>query len=279
MVLSKKEVGVLIKEARKMKSIQVEKRYTQGMLAHDIGVSRSYVGDIETGRTYPNYVFLNKIAQACGVPLDYFSEAEKAIDANIAEQLAEYPTEVHETVRDAIHQHDIKFDILGDQKKNKITVYGYDFKKEHKNNEQNLKTAQEFLDLTSIFKIPVVGIIRAGEPILAQQNIIGYEYIPEELAKTGEYFGLKVTGDSMNLSRINNGDIVIVRQQPEVENGEVAVVLVDGENATIKKFYLNDSMVTLLPNSTNTEHQPRLIEQGKTEVNILGKVVKVIINL
>lgn len=267
MVLSRDAVGRLIKEARTIKSNQDGKKYTQGMLARDIGISRSYLGDIETGRTYPNYVLLNKIANACGVPFDFFSDVENAIDANLAEQLAEYPAEVHGMVKDALQHYDIKLDFLSGQEENKIKVHGFE------------KKLEEKLYYHNSVKIPIVGIIRAGEPILAQQNIIAYEYIPEELTKKGEYFGLKVTGDSMNLSRINDGDIVIVRQQPEVENGEIAVVIVDGENATIKKFYRTNSIVTLLSNSTNQKHQPRLIDLSKTEVTILGKVVKVIINL
>ncbi|MEG6521166.1 helix-turn-helix domain-containing protein [Desulfotomaculum sp. 1211_IL3151] len=140
-------------------------------------------------------------------------------------------------------------------------------------------TEPNHTDTYRLSQIPVVGVIRAGEPLFAQQNIISYEYLPEQLTKSGEYFGLKVTGDSMNLSRINDGDIVIVRQQPTVENGEIAVVLVNGEDATIKKFYCSESTVTLLPNSTNQDHQPRFIDLAETEVKVLGKVIKVIVNL
>lgn len=129
-----------------------------------------------------------------------------------------------------------------------------------------------------VVSVPVVGTIRAGEPILAEQNILDYVYLPADLANNGEYFGLKVTGDSMNLSRILEGDIVLVRQQDQVENGEIAIVLVDGENATMKRFYNTDTTVTLMPNSSNPTHQPRIIDLNKIPVKILGKVVRAIIN-
>lgn len=122
--------------------------------------------------------------------------------------------------------------------------------------------------------IPVVGVIRAGDPILAQQNIIGYEILPKSMPKDYDYFGLKVIGDSMNNSRIMEGDIVIVRKQNDVDGGTTAVVLVDDENATIKKYYKHDGIVTLMPNSSNPKHQPRIIDTKKTCVKVIGKVVR-----
>ena len=90
-----------------------------------------------------------------------------------------------------------------------------------------------------------------------------------------EYFGLRVGGDSMNALRINEGDIIIVRRQEEVEQGEVAVVLVDGEDATVKRFYSSDTTVTLMPQSTNPEHKPQMYDLSKTPIRVLGKVVEV----
>src|SRR3712207_505445 len=74
MVLSKKKLGELVKEARKLKSDKLGKRYTQRMLASDINKSQSYIGDVESGRTYPSFKLLNHIANACGVPISYFQD-------------------------------------------------------------------------------------------------------------------------------------------------------------------------------------------------------------
>jgi transcriptional regulator with XRE-family HTH domain len=73
-VLSKKEIGSKIKEARKIKSEQIVQKYTQKMLANELGISRGYLGDVEAGRTYPNYILLSKIADVCRVPFNFFGE-------------------------------------------------------------------------------------------------------------------------------------------------------------------------------------------------------------
>jgi len=77
-LISKEELAKLIKEAREMKSKAIGRRYTQKMLADDINKSQSYIGDIESGRTYPTLVVLGDIVQACGVP-GLFSDIEKKI--------------------------------------------------------------------------------------------------------------------------------------------------------------------------------------------------------
>ncbi len=122
-------------------------------------------------------------------------------------------------------------------------------------------------------RIPILGRISAGFPIYAEQNIEGYTVT--DLNGGAEYFALRVSGDSMNAIGINDGYLIIVRRQDQVENGEVAVVLVDNEDATVKRFYATDSTVTLMPQSTNPIHQPQIYDLHKTSVRVLGKVVKV----
>ena len=82
--------------------------------------------------------------------------------------------------------------------------------------------------------IPVLGYVRAGYPIYAEENIIDYEEISNAMAAKGEFFGLRVCGISME-PQIFEGDIVIVRKQPDIESGEIAVVLVNGSDGTVKK--------------------------------------------
>lgn len=86
MVLSKKEIGLLIKEARKHKSEIIGRKYTQGILAEDLELSRGYIGDVENGRIYPSYVLLNRIAEKCEVPLSFFQEEKKNIEYEIKEE-------------------------------------------------------------------------------------------------------------------------------------------------------------------------------------------------
>ncbi len=122
--------------------------------------------------------------------------------------------------------------------------------------------------------IPVLGYVRAGIPIEAVEDILDYEEISHDMASNGEHFALSIKGDSME-PKISEGDVVIVRKQNIVENGELAVVLVNGNDATVKKFYKNDNGVTLI--STNSSYEPFYYSKEQVEklpVQIIGKVVE-----
>ncbi len=127
---------------------------------------------------------------------------------------------------------------------------------------------------TKGIKIPVLGRVAAGIPIDAVEEIIDYEEIPLSMAATGTYFGLLVKGDSM-IPDIKDGDIVIVRQQPNVENGETAVVLVNGDEATVKRVKRTDDGIMLIPN--NPAYEPRYYTNTQIAalpVQIVGRVVE-----
>lgn len=118
-------------------------------------------------------------------------------------------------------------------------------------------------------RIPVLGSIAAGTPVFAQQELTGYEVIPDNESVD---FCLKVKGDSMIGARIFSGDIVFIRIQPDVENGEIAAVIVDGEEATLKRVYKAPNTITLHPeNPMHTD----LVFSGKDlkQVNIIGKAI------
>jgi len=100
-----------------------------------------------------------------------------------------------------------------------------------------------------------------------------------ELNGGAEYFALRVKGDSMTAARIYDGDILVVRRQEEVENGQVAIVLVNGEDATVKKFYRTDTTISLVPQSLNPEHQMQVYDLKKTPIKVLGLVVQNVINI
>ena len=95
-------------------------------------------------------------------------------------------------------------------------------------------------------KIPVYGEIAAGLPILAEQVIIDYESIPAEMARSGEYFALQVKGNSME-PRMYSGDVVILRKTEEFVSGSVCAVMVNGEEATLKKVIVRQNGITLIP--------------------------------
>lgn len=136
-----------------------------------------------------------------------------------------------------------------------------------------LPRGAEHIDLGTFHRIPILGRISAGLPLYAEQHIEGYTVT--DLNGQAEYFALIVHGDSMNALGINNGYRIIVRRQDAVENGEVAVVMVGDEDATVKRFYATGDTVTLMPQSTNPEHQPQIYDASKAKIRVIGKVVKV----
>lgn len=140
--------------------------------------------------------------------------------------------------------------------------------------EKNDKLPPEAFDDHPAHKIPILGYISAGLPLYAEQHINGYTYTDRKNGGA-EYFGLIVKGDSMNAARIYPGDTLIVRRQQSVENGEIAVVMVNNENATVKRFRKEKDVVILTPQSTNPAHQPQIYSLKNTSIKIIGKVVKV----
>ncbi len=117
-------------------------------------------------------------------------------------------------------------------------------------------------------RIPILGTIACGTPILAAENLEGDTVIPEDINAD---FALRCKGDSMIDARIHNGDIVYIRQQPTVENGEIAAVLID-EEATLKRVYISDNTITLV--ACNPKYQP-FVYTGEqlNQIHILGKAV------
>lgn len=119
---------------------------------------------------------------------------------------------------------------------------------------------------------PLLGTVRAGLPMYAEENI--EDYIPIRQTDGAKYFWLRVRGDSMNAAGIFDGDEILVRQQPEVEDGQIAVVLVNGDEATVKRFHQQGDVVLLTPQSYNPEHQTQLYNIKQTTVRVVGLVVE-----
>jgi len=118
------------------------------------------------------------------------------------------------------------------------------------------------------YKRPRLGTIACGEPILAEENIEAYDDIPDSIKCD---FTLICKGDSMINARINDGDIVYIKQQSQVDNGEIAAVLIDNE-ATLKRVYIYEDKVVLQPE--NTKYPPFVYtKEEMNNIRILGKAV------
>lgn len=123
-------------------------------------------------------------------------------------------------------------------------------------------------------QIPVLGTVAAGIPISAVEDILDYEEIPSSWQSQGEFFGLRIKGDSME-PRMESGDVVIVKQQSDANSGDTVIVLVNGDDATCKKLQKTDNGIMLV--STNPKYPPMFYsneEISTKPVVILGKVVE-----
>ncbi len=119
--------------------------------------------------------------------------------------------------------------------------------------------------------IPLLGSIPAGLSRELHEDILCFVETPEEQVKNGDYFYLQVQGDSMSGSRICEGDLVLVRKQPDIETGEIAVVRTNYSEGTLKRVKLIDDKYVLYPDNPN--YEPQII--NSEEAQIIGKVVKV----
>lgn len=123
-------------------------------------------------------------------------------------------------------------------------------------------------------KIPVLGRVAAGIPITAVEEVLDYEEIEESLAKTGDFYGLQIRGTSME-PKFSEGDVVIVRQQNDVESGEIAIVLVNGDDATCKRVVKHENGLSLI--SLNPSFPPKFFTDQEVEqlpVRIIGRVME-----
>jgi len=119
--------------------------------------------------------------------------------------------------------------------------------------------------------VPLVGRIAAGSPILAEEDIEEIFPLPTELVGNDPVFMLRVQGDSMLNAGIFDGDLVVVRRQPDAHNGEIVAALIGGEEATIKRLRRESDRVVLLPE--NPVYEPIVLT---SDVEIIGRVVAVL---
>ena len=123
-------------------------------------------------------------------------------------------------------------------------------------------------------KIPVLGRVAAGIPIEAIEDILDYEEITEDLARTGEFFGLQIKGDSM-IPDFRTGDVVVVRQQPDAETGDIVIATINGSDATCKRLQKYNEGIALI--SSNPAYEPMRFTQKDIEtipITIIGKVIE-----
>lgn len=134
---------------------------------------------------------------------------------------------------------------------------------------------EEFGTRAQTVKIPLLGNVACGIPIFADENIEAEVSISIEMIKKGyKYFLLRAEGDSMDNAGINNGDLLLIRQQQDAENGDRILALIDDE-ATVKEYNKSNGMVILKPKSNNQIHQPIILTDNFRIQGVIENVIKI----
>lgn len=227
----------------RMKLLREEANLTQDELAQKLEITKAAISNYETGRRKPDYELLEKIGDFFNVDLLYLFGKQDKKKADFYDRYERNVSKNPEVAREHLKE------FMELQKKLQLK---YD----------------AGINLFNYDSIPLIGQIAAGSPILADVNIDGYFMIDSSIKAD---FGLRVQGDSMIDEGIFDGDIVFLRQQPTLENGEIGAVVI-GEEATLKRFYRNDGFISL--NAANKEYQPMIITDG--DIRIAGKLVAVL---
>lgn len=127
-----------------------------------------------------------------------------------------------------------------------------------------------------MINLPIVGKISCGNGAVVFEEVEGYEVTPKEWAAGGEYFYLRARGDSMAGARIHEGDLLLIRRQEEVEDGEIAAILINDE-ARLKRVYRRDNALIL--QSENPNYPPIVFnKEDNNNIRIIGKLKKIVIN-
>lgn len=129
--------------------------------------------------------------------------------------------------------------------------------------------------LTEEIELPVYGEIACGNGTVIFEDTTEYKPVPREWIKGGKYFFTRAVGDSMVGARIHDGDLLLIREQPEISNGEIAAVCVDGE-MLLKKVYYQKGQIVL--QSENSKYPPKVLDSDDKSVRIVGKLVKLLID-
>lgn len=233
------------------------------------------VGEIIYNRRKELGLTLEEIGNATGVSKSTVKKWENGYIANMRrdkiEKLANVlqisPIVLLGIDDDYVETHDFLQKLISPQTATQQVIEQNEYEKELVALYNNEKI-DNLLPLPKTKKVPLVGTIACGEPITAVENIEDYISMPENVHAD---FCLRCKGDSMINARIFDGDIVYIRQQPDVENGEIAAVLIDGE-ATLKRVFKHKESLEL--RAENPTFPPMYFEGAElNEIRILGKAV------
>ncbi len=213
------------------------------------------LGQIIRAYREENHLSMDDFAKASGLSKGYISQLEN----NINPKTKEPPVPSINSIKKAANGMFMTFDELFSQLDDNLRVTV---------SPEKVRMAKKAI------RIPVLGNVAAGIPIEAIEDVIDYEEISEELAHTGDFFALRIKGDSMD-PEIRDGDTVIVKRQESADTGDIVIVLVNGDAATCKRLVRYREGIRLIP--INPAYEPMYYSEDEViekPVRIVGKVVE-----
>ena len=253
-------------------------------LAKAVGVNRATIYRWENNESTPPKSAINAIAHilhtnASWLQGDLYSDG---VNANWSESLIDKLYDDYNTLKDELIKKG--YDVLDNDNLVQISALGVsypgiimeqlveNYRKYGADADLDLLTSPDLSH--SAVRIPVLGDVAAGIPIEAIEDIIDYEEIPAEMAEHGQFFGLRIKGDSME-PRICEGDVVIVRKQEDADSGDTVIACINGDSATCKRLIKYPDQIVLMP--LNNKYDPIVFtmeDVKNTPLTIIGKVVE-----
>ena len=272
----------------RIKLLRKKNNLTLKKLGEMIGVAESTVSLYENGKRQPDYTTVAKLSKLFNVSTDYLlgiTDFDDETNRSYCEVFTNYFKTIPLSERDTslmldgsligrIQRLDYKFTHDTIRQMCRYFRISPDYVKE---DALRVSQKEKLENDTCIepMRVPVLGYVAAGIPITAIEDVLDYEELdPNRFVSGYEYFGLKIKGDSM-IPRMQSGDVVIVRHQPIVDSGDVAIVCVNGEEATCKQVQINPDGMSLI--SFNPAYKPMFFSKKEViekPVTILGKVVE-----
>jgi SOS-response transcriptional repressor LexA len=287
-----------------LKKMRTEKGMTLRELYKASGVSNGYISQLENetigknGKPIsPTIDVIAKLAKALQIPLGQFLLESGQVDNWDYNGLT--PEKIAEITADYLRASGLKLDLDDEKSLKDFTEYLAKTKQPNNLTEDNytghnlvylynqraksfdrvLKetpTVDDIIPVSDFIKVPIIGVVRAGVGGFACEEFLGNEYVEKKdlnCQKLDSYFWLRVKGDSMQ-PEIYAGDLALVCKQPDVESGQLAVVIVNGEEGVIKRVHKSNGGIVL--QSVNSSYSPRIFTgQDMENIKIVGKVIEI----
>lgn len=273
--------GDKLHELRKAKGLTLDELAEKMNNLSDYKVSRSAISRWENGKTVPSATAMSLYAKLFNVDMNNLLNVDKRGDImTTGQNIKKYRLQRKMTLEELSKEIGVSTQAIFKYENDIVTNIPLErlelLCKVLKVKPQELISWADDTNKSSIssVKIPVLGYVAAGLPIEAIEDIIDYEEIPEEMARSGEFFGLEIHGNSM-YPRIFEGDVVIVKKQSTADSGDIVIALINGEDGICKQLYKYKDHIEL--RSFNPMYKPLVYSNEDIDslpVTIMGKVVE-----